>query len=478
MRPLLLLLACLAAAPIAADPLLLWRPAISSSDNLLQGFAGRVSSSEVRQRCAQYPGADLWIYQPQANTCGDRPVNRAQLNRWLGIDVVGMAGSVSQALETSPVWVWPERRLACLPGTCPLAGSATPEFPPEGFSPPPPVSINSFTASSLSIVAGEGTTLSWTAAGVSVCQLGPQGQTASVAASGSQTVTPAQTTIYELNCSGAGGSDSAQLLITVTPPPEAPAIQSFAASPSNILAGNSSLLTWISSNASTCAIVDVADNLRRSGSILVKPTTTRTYRLLCSGSGGVAERIRKVTVTPADMPVAIDQFAASPTSLRQGQSTTLKWKSRNADTCEIASVNRRWRVKVAVNGSYRLAPGETDTYRLTCRNAVSKEAQSLEVTVLPVSGKVRLPTFSVTRSRLLAGSQVQLDWDSDLATSCGLRRDTGQYTSVPPDGSALVQVDETTTFTASCVSSAGQATASQTVEVVDEVVFVAGLEGD
>lgn len=94
----------------------------------------------------------------------------------------------------------------------------TPDHTVAG-GPPPQVPTAALTASSLSIVKGQSTTLSWTSANATGCT--GTGFTAG-SVSGSAVVAPLVTATYALVCAGPGGSSpvaSVTVAVTVPPPP-------------------------------------------------------------------------------------------------------------------------------------------------------------------------------------------------------------------------------------------------------------------
>jgi thermitase len=102
---------------------------------------------------------------------------------------------------------------------------------------------------------------------------------------------------------------------------------SLSASPSSIIAGQSSTLTWSSTNATSCTATGGWSGTRAtSGSLAVSPTSNSTYTLTCTGAGGSASSSATVLVAPATMPPATPAGLA-PTPL--DSSVTLTW---NANT--------------------------------------------------------------------------------------------------------------------------------------------------
>jgi peptidase A4-like protein len=79
-----------------------------------------------------------------------------------------------------------------------------------------------------------------------------------------------------------------------TPPPAT--IASLLASPTKISAGQSSTLTWSSTNASSCAGSSFTAS-GTSGSALVSPTVTTSYSVTCIGAGASATAMATVTMS-------------------------------------------------------------------------------------------------------------------------------------------------------------------------------------
>ena len=91
--------------------------------------------------------------------------------------------------------------------------------PPPPPPPPPPAPTASLTASPNSVDKGQATTLTWqttNATDVSIDGIG------AVQPSGSQQVTPADSTTYHLVAKGAGGTQEATARVTVNAPPPPP----------------------------------------------------------------------------------------------------------------------------------------------------------------------------------------------------------------------------------------------------------------
>ncbi len=84
------------------------------------------------------------------------------------------------------------------------------------------------------------------------------------------------------------------------PPPPAPSA-SLAANPNAIVRGQSTILTWRTSNATDISIPGLG-TVEANGSRSVSPEASITYRLIARGPGGEQEATARVTVTEAPTP--------------------------------------------------------------------------------------------------------------------------------------------------------------------------------
>jgi hypothetical protein len=164
----------------------------------------------------------------------------------------------------------------------------------NGTGTPPPASTTaSLLANPTSITAGQSSTLSWSSTNATSCT--GSNFTAS-GISGSTAVTPAQTTTYGVTCTGTGGSATQSATVNVSTPTPAQPTASLSANPTSVTAGQSSTLSWSSTNATNCS----GNNFSASGvsgSVAVAPTQTTTYIINCTGAGGSVSSSATVTVS-------------------------------------------------------------------------------------------------------------------------------------------------------------------------------------
>ena len=89
---------------------------------------------------------------------------------------------------------------------------------------------------------------------------------------------------------------------TYTPTNPQPTL-TFSANPTTINSGQSSTLTWSTTNATSCNASGAWSGTRStSGNQSVSPTATSTYTLTCNGTGGSVNRSVTVTVNPTTPP--------------------------------------------------------------------------------------------------------------------------------------------------------------------------------
>ena len=85
--------------------------------------------------------------------------------------------------------------------------------PPPPPAPPPPAPTASLSANPNTVQQGQSTTLTWETTGATDVSIDGIG---AVQPSGSQQVTPAESTTYHLTAKGAGGTQEATARVTVT----------------------------------------------------------------------------------------------------------------------------------------------------------------------------------------------------------------------------------------------------------------------
>jgi hypothetical protein len=208
-------------------------------------------------------------------------------------------------------------------------------------------------------------------------------------------VSPATTTTYTITCNNAFGSftDSVEIWVnhkkgTTTPPvvtPPATTTLSFNGSPLSILNGATSTLTWNSANATSCTASNGWSGAKSlSGTQVVSPSATTTYKLTCSGAGGTASSTVVIGVTASSSPATSTPtiptltFNGSPLSITDGATSTLTWSSTDTTSC---TASNGWAGSKALSGNQIVAPTSTTTYALSCTGAGGTASSTVTIGV-------------------------------------------------------------------------------------------------
>lgn len=248
-----------------------------------------------------------------------------------------------------------------------------------GSSPQPTVTLS---ASPTSIVLGSSSTLTWSSTNATSCTAsGAWSGTQTTSGSQPETPTAAGTDTYTLTCTGSGGSGSASAMLTVNAP-SAPTV-TISVAPSSITLGSSAMLTWSSTNATSCTASGAWSGTQAtSGTATETPTAagSDTYTLSCTGAGGTGSNSATLTVNTPPAPTV--SISVDPTSISLGASSTLSWSSTNATSCTASG---SWSGPESTSGSESVMPSTTgsDTYTLDCTGAGGSKTESAILTVNP-----------------------------------------------------------------------------------------------
>ena len=235
-----------------------------------------------------------------------------------------------------------------------------------------------------------------------------------------------------VSCGGSGGGGGG----ASSPPPPAPTsasasgnnppvIVSIGASPTALTVGESTTLTWSSSNATGCqansvqASSDWSGTVALSGMKSVTPLAagTFTYTLTCDGVASSESVVVAAPSTPTPMPTV--SLSLAPASVPAGLPSTLTWSTTNATSCVASELppSGTWAGNQGLSGSIDVtqAFAGTYTYSLTCTGLGGNASGSvtLGVTGLPsnvapvvidsgpagVNGIINVPFVSVTLCR-------------------------------------------------------------------------------
>lgn len=125
---------------------------------------------------------------------------------------------------------------------------------------------------------------------------------------------------------------------------------SLVSNPTSISQGQSALLSWSSTNATSCTGTNFSTGNATSGSVTVNPSTTTTYTLSCTGAGGtvidtetLTVNVFTVTCSPSPNPVTVYQQVAWTSAATGGTgSYTYSWSGTDSLEGSGSSVNKTY----------------------------------------------------------------------------------------------------------------------------------------
>jgi phospholipase C len=322
--------------------------------------------------------------------------------------------------------------------------------------------VIAFASDSGVIVQGQSTTLSWKVTNAASFSISPAVASGTLPLTGSASVSPAQTTTYVGTATDANGKTAtSSVMVTVVPQGSAPSI-TLSLAPAVISLGQTTTLTWASTNSTTVAITpallgDDVTSVALSGSAAVVPTGPTTFAATATGALGVTA---KVSATVNILGVTL---VASPTSIGPGQTASLSWTSANATSL---SIDQGVGVVNGPSGSLSVSPAATTIYTITATNGTATATATATVNA-PLA-----VTLKASPANIAPGSSSTLTWASQGAASVSIDQGVSPITGAA--GSVVVSPTQNTTYTITATDAQGSTTTgSATVNVVTN----GGLQG-
>lgn len=158
--------------------------------------------------------------------------------------------------------------------------------------------------------------------------------------------------------------------------PGSPAI-TLSAQPSRVKSGESAVLSWNASNATSVGIGGVG-TFPPNGSVKVTPAVTTIYTATATGPGGKAEASTVVTVTSTQPQAPTIAFSAQPSTIPSGGTAVLNWVTTNATSVSIPGLGT-----FGADGSTKVTPSTTTTYTATAQGPRGTAGALATVTVRP-----------------------------------------------------------------------------------------------
>jgi len=319
--------------------------------------------------------------------------------------------------------------------------------------------ITLLTTTPSTVASGDSTTIDWSANNSTSCT-GTNFSTGGLTAGSVEVANITASQTYILDCSGPGGSTQSQVTVTLAGAP----IANLSAVPATVISGNTTLLSWTSTDADSCSGTGngfvtggATEGSDESGVI----TGDETFTLTCTGPGGPAQDTEIVTLVP---PPTIDSFYASPSSVAEGGNSVLIWATTDATSCTATSGDG-FSTSGAASGSDPVSNITDDTtYTISCSGDGGSAVDSTQITILP-PGIPTVDSFTASPSTITEGESLTLAWSSIGANSCtGTNFSTGGAVS----GSVTVSPTASLTYSIVCTGDGGSSPSSSVPVTVNE----------
>ena len=339
----------------------------------------------------------------------------------------------------------------------------------------------SISANPTSIEKGQSSTLTWSSAGAVSCNASGA-WSGSKSLNGNQSVSPDADSTYKLTCYSAVGFGydcSATIDVNTTTP--APSC-SISANPSSIEKGQSSTLTWSSTNATSCTASNAWSGTKStSGSQSVSPTADSTYALACSGAGGSVRCATAIDVTVPETPTVSCALEANP---NYSQDAPLNDVDLTASVGGTATGTIVYQFDCTNNGSWEYTSSATSSNPYTRSNLCDYTSAGIytakvKVTRAGVSATCTdsivveeqeedEPSCSISANptSITQGNYSNLNWHSHNATSCYASNAWSGNKSL--SGNQTVSPNYDSTYTLVCSNAHHSTTCSATVDVAIE----------
>ncbi|MBV9301590.1 MAG: protein kinase [Acidobacteriaceae bacterium] len=313
--------------------------------------------------------------------------------------------------------------------------------------------VRQFTVEPSKIEFGQSATLRWSVK-TGHAQISPEIGAVSQNEGGRQ-VSPHATTTYTLKVSTLFRSVSRSVIVSVIQP-RVPVM--FTATPSTITSGESAELAWnVGGNPKSISIEPDVGNVPNTGRRTVSPTLTTTYTLRAiEAEGALAESSAVVSVGAATARPAIS-FTVDPSTIKPGESATLKWKV-NGDglTVMLEGVGT-----IRPEGQFTVSPAATTSYKLKARNSGGTATKAITLTVSAPDAPVIL-SFTADPPAITRGQSSTLHWVTKGAVESVSLDGFG---TVDLSGDRVVSPAGTTTYLLAVKGPGGSVSRAITVQV-------------
>ncbi len=224
----------------------------------------------------------------------------------------------------------------------------------------------------------------------------------------------------------------------------APTCDSFVATPSTIVAGNSATIAWQTSNATRVSIDNGIGDVVADGTRVVTPVTSTTYNLTVFGTQNRSVNC-SVPVTVSSDPVPVCEFfTATPNTLpANGGQVSLNWKVTGATNVSIsptigtvAAIGTQ-NTNVTTNTNFVLTATDADGDQVTCAAPVT--LGTVQPPTLTCANNV---SFTASNSSIRRGDNTVLSWNTTNIDSVSI----SVINATALSGSTTVEPSSDTTY--------------------------------
>jgi hypothetical protein len=207
----------------------------------------------------------------------------------------------------------------------------------------------------------------------------------------------------------------------------------------------------------------VAEIVRKEGiDFTLGPDDEKRLRR-AGADAALIDTLRRLVPQPVrteDLAPEIYSFTAEPSTLDQGQPSTLRWSVGNATNVTVEPDIG----KVDLTGSQLVSPSASRTYTLWARGPGGVQTRTIWLVVRPPSPQPVIETFAADPPRIEIGGQVNLRWSVNNADEIDIQPDIGK---VGPNGLRLLYPAATTSYVISARGAGGARSERLTVEVTE-----------
>jgi len=239
--------------------------------------------------------------------------------------------------------------------------------------------------------------------------------------------------------------------------------------------GDSTSVTWYSTNATTCYASGGSNGWSgskgTSGSFFTGGLhNSTTYNITCSNSTGSANDSVTVYVDDNNSNGNVSvNLRVDDSRVDYDDSTTVRWSSNDADYCRASSGTNGWSGSKGTSGSFytgRLT--DTTTYRITCYDDNGdSEDDSVTVYVDDENNNDQRPTVDLTvdNANPIYNGSTYVRWYSNDATSCTASGGINSWSGTKSLSGSFYTgaLTYNTTFYITCRNNSGSATDSLTI---------------